>query len=78
MIIIESYKNVAFKLIKSCVDRIWNFVLNRTKYFEVPKLNIDLDLTTVFGAKKKPACIPDLSPIEHIQEYKYYWESKSF
>ena len=46
--------------------------LNRTKYFVLREFEIDLDLTEVFSLKKSSTCSPDLIPIEHIREYKYY------
>ena len=36
------------------------------------EFDVDLDLTVVFSLKKGLTCSPDLSPIEYIQEYKYY------
>ena len=36
------------------------------------EFQIDLDLTLVFSIKKSSTCGPDLSPFEHIREYKYY------
>ena len=40
------------------------------------EFNVYLDLTEIFNLKKSPACSLDLSPIEYIMEYKYYWSSK--
>ena len=36
------------------------------------EFDVNLDLTEIFSLMKNPACSPDLSPIEYIQEYKYY------
>ena len=36
--------------------------------------DIDVDLITVFSLKKSPLCSPNISTIEQIQEYKYYWK----
>ena len=58
--------------------RVSYFNLNRTKYSMLQEYNANLDLTEIFGLKKSPACSPDLSPIEYIQEYKYCWSSKNF
>ena len=53
--------------------------LNWSKLSVVQEADIDIDLTAVFSLKKSPTCSPDLSPIEHIKEYKkYYWSSKTF
>ena len=40
------------------------------------EFDIGLDLTEIFSFKKSPICSPDLRPIKHIWEYKYYWSSK--
>ena len=34
------------------------------------EFDVNLDLKEVFSFKKSPTCIPDLSPIENIREYK--------
>ena len=41
------------------------------------EFDVYLDLTKIFGLKNSPAYSPDLSPIEYIREYKYYWGSKT-
>ena len=48
------------------------FDLNRTKYSVLQEFDVNLDLTEIFSLKKNPVCSPDWSPIEYIQEYKYY------
>ena len=58
--------------------RVSYFNLNRTKYSMLQEFDVNLDLTEIFSLMKNPACSTDLSPIEYIQEYKYYWISKTF
>ena len=41
------------------------------------EFDIDIDLTVEFSLKKSPTCSPDLSSIECIFEFKYYWKSKT-
>ena len=36
------------------------------------EFDVNFDLTAVFSLKISSTCSPDLSPIEHIWEYKYY------
>ena len=36
------------------------------------EIYIDLNLIAVLSHKNNPTCSPDLKPIEHIWEYKYY------
>ena len=36
------------------------------------EFNIGFNLTGLFNIKKSTSCIPNLSSIEHILEYKYY------
>ena len=59
-----------------CFYRGSYFDLNWTKYFMLQEFDVNLDLTEIFGLKKNLACSPDLSPIEYIRKYKYYWISK--
>ena len=41
------------------------------------EFDVNLDLSEIFSLKKSQACSPDLSPIEYIRYYKYYWRSKN-
>ena len=35
-------------------------------------------MESIFDLKIRLGCNPNLSTIEHIWEYKYYWKSKTF
>ena len=76
---------ILFKNILKCrthtqifFNRVSYFNLNRTKYSMLQEYDVDLDLTALFSLKTSPACCPNLSLIEYIQEFKYYWSSKTF
>ena len=52
--------------------------MNRIRDSVVQEIDIDLDLTAVFSLKKRPACSPDLSAIEHIWNINITEDRKHF